>query len=291
VCIAPVVAGLVREESRTRAFSIFFAASIAVGFVGGLLGGRLHGLFASLDSRLAGLSPLQAAILAGCVLTASALIPAARIRGLRKAPESRTRYPKGPFVRRLLPAVFLWALATGAFNPFYNVYAARYLGLSVTQTGDLFAAGQLAQVAAILAAPLAFRLLGRVRAIAALQAAAAAGLALMALADPLWAPCAAYLLYMSFQWMTEPGLHSLVMSRVEDGERAGASSLMYLTIFAAHAVAAAVAGAAIPVWNYSRVLLAAGGVAVVAAAVFRVGLAPFEHVDGETPGRTSSVPE
>jgi predicted MFS family arabinose efflux permease len=85
-----------------------------------------------------------------------------------------------------------------------------------------------------------------------------------------------YLLYMSFQWMSEPGLHSLLMSRVEEGERTAASSLNYAAMFSAHAVAAAIAGWAITRWDYAAVLYVAAAAAILAAGFFRLSLVRFE---------------
>ena len=273
VCIAPVVAGLVPEGARTRAFSVFFASSIAMGVLGGLLGGRL---LAWLESAgLAGPSALQASILAGCGVMATALLPGGFVRQLPKLQAASLSYPRGPFIKRFLGVVFLWNLATGAFNPFFNVYFAERLRVSVRDVGDLFAAAQLAQVAAVLVAPLLLERLGRVQAIAALQGAAGLALLLMAAREPLWIPCGAYLLYMSFQWMSEPGLHSLLMSKVDEAERTAASSLTYTTMFTAHAVAAGAAGLAISRVDYFAVLVSAGGLAMLSGILFRANLGRF----------------
>lgn len=285
VCIAPAVAQLVPERRRAQAFSIFFAVSIATGVLGGALGGILPDWLSGFSAEV-GLSPKQAALLAGCAITATALVPMLRIRGLTSGTVKRERYPRGPFIRRFVPSVFLWSLATGAFNPFFNVYFARYLNLSTPQIGQLFSAGQLMQVGALLAAPLLLARLGRVSGIAAAQAAAGVTLFVLAFKQPLWLPCVAYLLYMSFQWMSEPGIHSLLMSRVDDGERAAASSLNYTAMFSAHALAAAIAGWAIARWDYAAVLRAAALVAMLAAGLFRLSLVQFEREGPEDASRS-----
>ena len=38
---------------------------------------------------------------------------------------------------------------------------------------------------------------------------------------------------MAFQWMSEPGMNTLLMNRVEERERGGASAMMYLVAFSA----------------------------------------------------------
>lgn len=284
VCIAPMVAQLVPERRRAHGFSVFFAVSIATGVAGGALGGNLPTWFAGIETSV-GLSSNQAGLLAGCLITAAALLPASRLR-LAKTAITQERFPRGPFIRRYIPAVFLWSLATGAFNPFFNVYFARYLGLSTPQIGQLFSAGQLMQVGALLAVPVLLARVGRVSGIAAAQAVAGVGLILLAFRQPLWLPCVAYLLYMSFQWMSEPGLHSLLMSHVGDGERTGASSLNYTAMFSAHAVAAAIAGWAIARWDYGAVLSAAAVIALLAAGLFRISLVQFEREGPEAASRS-----
>lgn len=276
VCIAPTVAQLVSEHRRAQAFSVFFAVSIATGVVGGALGGILPDWLSRVSGTV-GLSPKQGALLTGCAITAAALAFVGRIRGLASAATKRDRYPRGPFMRRFIPAVFLWSLAVGAFNPFFNVYFARYLDLSTLQIGQLFSAGQLTQVVALLVAPVLLARLGRVSGIAAAQAAAGLTLLLLAAKQPLWLPAVSYLLYMSFQWMSEPGLHSLLMGSVDDGERTAASSLNYTAMFSAHAIAAAAAGWAIARWDYAPVLWAAGALALLAGGLFRLTLAQFER--------------
>lgn len=290
VCIGPVISGLVREEVRPRAFSIFFAASIAMGVVGGFLGGRLPDLAES--GPWTGFSPLQVAALTGCAITASAVVPGLFVRGLGKIRRPKNHYPRSEFIRRYLPTIFVWNLAVGAFNPFFNIYATEYLRMSLEETGDLFATGQMAQVAALLAAPILLRRLGTVRGIALLQAAAGGGLLLMAARNPLWLAPAAYALYMSFQWMSEPGLHTLLMSRVRETQRTGASALSYTTVFAAHAAAAGLAGWAIERWDYAVVLSAAAGTAVLAGVLFRAGLGQFDQTPPAEPAddaRTAPV--
>jgi predicted MFS family arabinose efflux permease len=129
----------------------------------------------------------------------------------------------------------------------------------------------------VLLAPFVLARLGNVSAIAVLQGLAGLALALLAVQQPLWLPAMAYLLYMSFQWMSEPGLHNLLMGQVGEAERTTASSLNYLTAFSAHAIAAAASGAAIARWDYAAVLTAAAAIAILAGCLFRWTLIRFEN--------------
>jgi predicted MFS family arabinose efflux permease len=79
---------------------------------------------------------------------------------------------------------------------------------------------------------------------------------------------------MSLQWMSEPGLNTLLMNNVKEAERSGASSLNYLVAFAAQALAAFAAGRFLSKVGYGPVLAGATGLAVAAAVLFRVLIAP-----------------
>ncbi len=282
VCIAPVVAQLVPEDSRPRAFSIFFSLSIAMGIVGGLLGGQLPDWIA-LWGPASDWTPKQVALLIGCAIMGTSLLLGSRIGNLAKPQREVSRYPRNPFIKRFLPVILIWNLATGAFNPFFNVYFAQHLQLQTSQIGQLFSLGQLTQAGAVLLAPILLVRFGVVSGIAALQGATGLGLALLALQQPVWLPALAYLLYMSFQWMSEPGIHSLLMQQVGENERTAASSLYYVTVFSAHAGAAALAGWAITRWDYSTVLVIAAGLAVVSGLLFRITLGSFADTSQSGP--------
>jgi MFS family permease len=257
VAVAPAIAQLSSERARPRAFSIFFAVGIGLGICGGLLGGRLP----------AWLGSKQAALLVGCGLMAAAAVPALTLR-FPAAPVSERRvYPKGPFIRRFLPVIAAWSLATGAFNPFFNTYFARQVGATVEQIGSTHAAGQAAQVFAILLAPHLLRRAGLVRGVAVTQLAAGLFLAALALipAPGVVLAATAYAGYMAFHYMGEPGLFSLLMNNVPPGQRSGASSLNFLAIFTAQAIAAAVAGAVVTATGYAPVVTSAALLALIAA--------------------------
>jgi predicted MFS family arabinose efflux permease len=74
---------------------------------------------------------------------------------------------------------------------------------------------------------------------------------------------------MAFQWMSEPGLNALLMSRVAERERGGASALNYMVAFSAQAVAALGAGRLLTHFGYGAVLAASALLAAVAAGLFQ----------------------
>jgi predicted MFS family arabinose efflux permease len=149
----------------------------------------------------------------------------------------------------------------------------------VDRIGAIFSAGQLAQVAAILAAPIVLRRLGVIGGIAAMEIAAAVSLALLATAPAGLAAALAYAAYMGFQYMSEPGTFSLLMSRVPDRQRSGASALNFFVINSSQAIAAAAAGTMVARAGYEPVLFAAAVLATLAALLFRFLLRPFGGAD------------
>jgi MFS family permease len=259
VSIAPAIARLTSEKARPAGFSIEAASSIALGILGGWLGGQMPGW-------LGGKRP---AMLAGCALVGLAVWPAARLR-IGPAPAVGAKlYPRSRFVTRFLIVFAIWNLATGSFNPFFNTYFAGHLHTPVERIGLIFSGAQLAQVAAILLAPLVLRGLGIVTGTAAMLLATAVALAGLAAGPTGWAAAGMYAAYTAVQFMSEPGMNTLLMDRVREQERSGASALMMLVAFAAQFAASFAGGASIARFGYPAVLAAAAGLAAVAGLAFR----------------------
>jgi len=207
-------------------------------------------------------------------------VPALRLRfpEVRPLPSEKKLYPRSKFISGFIFAVFVWSFAIGIFNPFFNVYFARRLHLSVEHIGTIFSLSQFAQVAAILAAPWFLRKIPGIKGIATAQFATAVMLVLLAMTATPTAAAVAYVVYMAFQNMTEPCLFSVLMNRVTPAERGGASALHFLATSFAGTLSAMAAGAALARWGYSFVLEAAALLALVAAilmfatrALYRAG--------------------
>jgi predicted MFS family arabinose efflux permease len=164
--------------------------------------------------------------------------------------------------------MLIWNLGTGVFNPFSNVYFAR-MRMPVERIGYVFSSSQLAQVLAILCTPFIFRKFGTVRGIWGMELATGLGLVALATAGgPLWA-AAAYTSYMAFQYMSEPGMFTLLMESVREEERNSASALNFLVMFAGQAIAASVAGWMLARFGYPPVLAAGAAICVAAALLLR----------------------
>jgi MFS family permease len=267
VCISPAVAQMTTERQRPFAFSLVFSLGIGVGALGGLFGGRLPGWFAHYVHFAA--DPQQLVLLLSCALVALGLWPVSRLHFDRPDLPTRARPPLlSPFLLRFLPAIALWSLVTGSFSPFANVYFAHHMQMSLPQIGNAFSLSQIAQVAAVLAAPLLFRRFGLVTGIVFTQLSAATLLCILASIHSPLAATIGYMAFTAFQWMNEPGLYSLLMDRVPPDQREGAAASNSLVSSASQALAAMLAGAAFARFGYPTPMISIAVIATVAAALF-----------------------
>jgi predicted MFS family arabinose efflux permease len=211
----------------------------------------------------------QGSLLIGCGIAALAAWPASHLRFGTAPPRATRLFPGNPLVFRFLAALAVWGLATGSLNPFFNAYFAQAIHMPVQRIGFVFSAAQFAQVIAMLLAPVVFRKFGLVTGIVYTQILTALTLAGLATGPGASVAALGYMGYSAFQWMSEPGMYSLLMSQVSAPERTGASALNFLVIFSSNAIAAALAGTAISRYGYSPVLGTAALVALFAAALFR----------------------
>ncbi|HTR34734.1 MAG TPA: MFS transporter [Bryobacteraceae bacterium] len=270
VALAPIIASVTTDKSRQRGFSFICASGISIGILGGLAAGRLPGWLMRARWTSSTVASYRVSLLAGCTIVLLALWPLARVRMTSAAPPGERRLQRpSPLVLRFLAAMLVWNLATGMFNPFPNVYLAR-LHLPLQQIGYAFSASQLAQVAAVLLAPVLFRRLGLTRAISGMQFFTAIALvALASAAGPLWA-AGAFAGYMAFQYMSEPGMFTLLMEVSPEVERSSASALNILVMFAGQAIAATISGSLLARFGYPPVLTVAAIIAAAVALLFRL---------------------
>jgi predicted MFS family arabinose efflux permease len=243
------------EKSRSFAFGLTFATGVGTGIVAGVIGGRLPAVLHSTRN----------ALLLVSVLASFAVLPLLGMKRLAGEfnPERRI-FAMNPFLLRYLGAMVIWGAATGAFNPFFNLFFSRAWHFSVEQIGGLFSAVQTAQMIAMLLSPLVLKRFGIIPAIAIMQVATGIALAGLGVSPPILAGWV-YGMYTAFQCMSEPGMFNLLMSNTPPEQRTGASALNFVTLFGAQAIAAWAAGAGIAAYGYRPVLLIAGLLAVVAA--------------------------
>jgi predicted MFS family arabinose efflux permease len=268
VSSSPVTAGLSEAHNRQRAFSLACAAGMSIGILGGALGGQLPGWISRVHSSA--LIPSERyALLAAAALAALGALPTLKLRFAPLPRGTQRAYPRGPFVRAFLLSICCWSLAMGAFNPFITAFLAGRWHMDVARIGFLVSSGQVVQVIGVLAAPAVLRRLGVVRGVAAMQIVTGLALVLLAINHSAALAAILYLGYVSFQYMSEPGLFSLLMDRVGPGERSGASALCFLATSIAGTVSAFCSGAAIARFGYSAVLVVSAAMAGVAALLFR----------------------
>jgi MFS family permease len=269
VALAPMVAGVTTEKGRARGFSLICSAGISIGIFGSLAAARLPAWITRLRWASSEIASYRIALLIGCGIVLLSLWPLSRVKMLAAAEVSQRKpHRPSPVVVRFLIAMLVWNIGTGVFNPFSSVFFAR-MHMAVERIGIVFSFSQLAQVAAILCAPFFFRRFGTVGAIVRMELATALGmLAMAASGGPLWA-AAAYTGYMSFQYMSEPGMFTLLMDSVKPGERNNASALNFLVSFGGQAIAASSAGWLLARFGYPPVLVAGATISAGAAFLLR----------------------
>jgi hypothetical protein len=272
VCLSPTVANLTREPERPFAFSLIFSSGIGVAALGALVAGQLPGWLRQLPHTLTAIQASRLTLEFACGAAALSVVPLLGLRLPVAVPRVRLSRLSNPFLRRFLPAMAVWALVTGSFPPFANVYFVHHMGLSLQKMGFVFSLAQLVQFLAVLCAPLLFRRTGLVKGVILTQIATAAALASLAWIHPgphgaaraAWV----YAAYMAVQYMNEPGIFSLLMEQIPLSQRSSASASTFFVTSACQAVASATVGAAIVRFGYSAVLLGIAGLALTATGLF-----------------------
>jgi MFS family permease len=274
--LPPVVAALTNTRNRPLGFSIWSGWGVGLGVICGTLAGQLPGWIVRLGLASSPDHAKQVALaLGGSAALFSPLLLATVVVPRDEKPSPRM-LPRSPFVNRFLVALAVWNLAVGAFNPFFTAYFSRELHIPVSRIGMVFSASHVAQLGGLLAAPLVFRRIGLVPGIAGMQLGVAVALALLALGPRgLFAAGALYMAYTAFQFMSEPGTFSLLMTQVETNERAGVSALNFFITAGSQAASAAVAGMAVTRYGYPVVLATAAVVAAIGAFLFWILLKDF----------------
>ena len=293
VCLSPTVASLTQEPERPFAFSLIFSSGIGVAAFGALVAGQLPGWFRLLPHALTAIQASRLTLEFACGAAALSIVPLLSLKLPGAVPRTRLARLSNPFLRRFLPAMAVWALVTGSFPPFANVYFVHHLGLSLEKMGFVFSLAQLVQFLAVLCAPLLFRRTGLVKGVILTQLATAATLAALAWIHPgphgaaraAWV----YAAYMAVQYMNEPGIFSLLMDQIPLSQRSSASASTFFVTSACQAVASATVGAAIVRFGYSAVLLGIACLAVTATGLFGRLSNPYatvpvasEHVENLT---------
>jgi MFS family permease len=284
VSLSPALAQLTTKDNRAFGFSLVFSAGIGIAALGGIVGGGLPGWLSRVASPARVTHANQAALLISCGVIALGMWPLSRLRFQSVPDREKKTWVRNPFLFRFLPVIALWSVVTNAFAPFFNVYFSQYIHMPMPKIGLVFAISQLSQVLAILLTPFIFRKFGLVTGIIYMQIATAVALGALAGVRSVSTAALAYVIYMSFQWMSEPGMYTLLMNKMSVAERNGASALNFLVMSLSQSFAAAAAGASFTRFGYPAVLTVTAGVALAAAGLSRLllGNGSARQSDGST---------
>ena len=269
VTLLPAVADFTTERNRAKAFSYVSALGIGIGVAAGLVGGHLPAWF----RHYLGVGELQSirlTLVTGAMIVLTAAIPISKLKLAPRGIKAQGTYPRSRFIVGFLGVLALWSFATGAFNPFTSAFFSTAWHLDIPSIGRLFSFSQLAQVAAIIAAPALLRRLGDAAGIAVTQLVVALALGCLAFSGGGAGGQLLFVSYMSFQYSSEPGLFHVLMAGVKPGERSGASAQHFLVVSLAGSAAALLAGSGIARWGYGGVLPIAAVLAFVASILFFV---------------------
>lgn len=280
VCFSPATAALTTEKNRTFAFSLVFSTGIGMVGLGGLVGGCFPGWLQRISPTIGPADAKRTVLLLCCAIYALGMWPTGRLKLRAEMHKQSRAWRFDPFLLRFLPAIALWSLAAGAFLPFATAFLSRNVHLSLARIGVAYSASHMVQMAAILAAPVLFRRCGLVAGIVYTQAITAAALFGMTRTHGVPMVLTLYLGFSAFHWMGEPGIYSLLMSRVAESERSSASAANTFVISLCQAAASAVAGTAYVDFGYPAVLRVVAGIALIASVALWALLREGPHGDG-----------
>jgi len=281
VTFLPAVSRLTTEANRTAAISLIFSVGVGCSALGGALCGYLPQWLTFAGLHIAPVAVKRLILLASCALAAAGIFPVLRLR-MPHAPEAplpprrHTRlewlrnFQVSAFAWKFLLSMALWSVILAAFTPFANVYLSRELHLPLARIGLIFSVAQFLQLASGLLVPVVMRSLGMLNGILATQLAAALTLATMAAAHHTELAIVLYLAFSAAQWMSSPGLYSLLMNETPDAERSSAASMTMFANSLVSSGATAGAGILFTRFGYPHVLLGTAASAACVALLCRL---------------------
>jgi predicted MFS family arabinose efflux permease len=284
VCFLPAIARLTSEKNRPAAFSFILSASVGTSILGGVVCGYLRRWL-----EMAGFAISAAQVKEWILLTACAIVPIGLLAVLRLRFPSDTQgemraerawlhgWQLSPFLRRYLLVMALWCAVLAAFTPFANIYLSRSLHVPMEQVGLAFSLVQVIQLGMVLLVPMVSRMLGLVKGIAAMQAAAAVVLGCMAGVTNPQLAVVLYLIFSAAQWMSTPALYNFLMNETPDAERSTAAAMTLFSNSLAGSVATAGAGILFMKFGYPPVLMGIALAALAIALLFLFLMSPMSR--------------
>ena len=287
VCFLPAVARLTTERNRASAFSLIFSVSIGTAALGGVVCGYLPQWLKMAGFAMQAAEAKRLILLASCAIAAVGLVPLRSLVLPSAAPEDGKigmvgeswlrRWKPDRFLMRFLPLMALWSVVLAAFTPFSNVFLSRQLHIPMSRIGLIFSIAQVTQFCMGLLTPVVIRALGLMNGLAAMQIAAAIALGCMAGAHDAQLVTVLYLTFFAAQWMSSPGLYNLLMNETPDKDRSTAAAMTLFCNALAGSAATAGAGILFTQFGYPRVLLGIALLALAAAILFRLVIAPHRR--------------
>ena len=289
VCFSPVVARLTTEENRVSAFSIVFATGIGTGTLAGIVGGYLPEMLKATGGTSHLVDDMRIVLVLACGMVLLGVWPILKLQLGNTEQTGRQIFRLfHPFLFRFLPPFALWSVVTGSFTPFAAIYFQHHLKIPLGQVGLIFSASQLAQFAAVLLAPLLYQRFGTIAGIMCTQIATGATVFALGRTQSLPATVACYLGYSGLQFMSGPGIYSLLMNRLPEAERSTASAVQNIVGALSQAAAAVITGSLLVRYGYPGVLAGNGGVAIAAALLLYVLLG---SLDTRHPSGSQGLPD
>ncbi len=172
---SPLMTALEPQSNRTYLFSAQFAANLAAGFFGSLVGGWLPSFFgriASVDPK--SLQAIQWTVMVAALLYLVTALPLWKLTEVRPAEPSEGRGWHIPRQARkiilvlLVPNMFI-GFGAGLIIPFLNIFVEGKFGISYSALGVVFAWSQLGMAIAVMLQPIVAERFGRTTSIVIVQ--------------------------------------------------------------------------------------------------------------------------
>jgi len=289
VCLLPALARVTTEQNRAAAFSLISSAGVGTGMLGGVVCGYLPRWLSSAGFVMQPVEAKRLILLVSCGIAALGMFPIVRTplllpragTPIENIMTQNRNWPRlwrvDPFLLRFLPAMALWTVVVTSFTPFANVYLSRNLHVPLLRIGLIFSAAQLVQLCVTLMTPMLFRALGLVNGIVVTQLLTAVALGCLAGTQSAQLAVPLYMGFFGLQWMSAPGMYTLLMSRVPEEEQSTASSMTLFCNALVGAGSTAGAGILFTKFGYPHMLAGIAAVAVVAAILFRKLAGDSQH--------------
>jgi predicted MFS family arabinose efflux permease len=296
VTFLPAVSRLTTKANRTSAISLIFSVGVGTSALGGAICGYLPQWLTMTGFAMQPAAVRRLILIVSCAIAAAGIFPVLRLRmpaSPQNSPETRlassawrTGFRGHAFLWRFLLCMALWSAILAAFNAFGNVYLSRGLHIPIAHIGIIFSIAQLIQLGSGLLIPFVLRRLGMLRGIFVTQLAAAFTLGGLAIVHQPGPAIAVYLAFSAAQWMSSPGLYSLLMNETPDAQRTTAASATMFANSLVSSVATAGVGILFAQFGYPRILLSIAACAGLVAVLSRLLLS-----QNEERGAKRSAPE